>query len=94
MNLNREPIAIPAGITTIVVLVIGFLAPQMGWDAQLTADIEVAAISVMAAIAAVFIVVSAWFSRSKVDSPATVAQKVDDALHTAVPEDRDGPDTT
>ena len=76
--MNREPVAIIGAIEVAAVAVIGVFAAVLEWDAELSA-------SIVAAVSAIIIALGTIWQRSQVDSPVTVARKVDDALNTPVP---------
>jgi len=77
--MNREPVAIIGAIEVAAIAAIGVAAAVLEWDAELSA-------SIVAAVSAVVIAIGTIWQRSRVDSPATVAGKVDEALNTPVPE--------
>ena len=77
--MNREPIAIIGTIEVAVVALIGVLAAVLEWDEAMSA-------AVIAAASAVVIAIGTVWQRMSVDSPDTVAAKVDTALHAQPPD--------
>jgi hypothetical protein len=77
--MQREPVAVIGAVEVAVVAVIGVLAAIFEWDAELNA-------TVVAAASAVVIAIGTIWQRMSVDSPATVQQKVSDALNTPPPQ--------
>lgn len=76
--MNREPVAVIGAIEVAAVALIGVLGAVLEWDAELSA-------AVVAAASAVIIAIGTIWQRMTVDSPETVARKVEDALNTEVP---------
>jgi uncharacterized membrane protein len=77
--MQREPVAVIGAIEVAVVALIGVLAAMLEWDAELSA-------SVVAAASAVIIAIGTIWQRMAVDSPETVAKKVEDALNAPPPQ--------
>ena len=84
INMRTEPIAILAAIEVAAIAIIAAVGVALEWDSEFVA-------STVGLVSAAVIVVATYLQRRQVDSPATVAQKVDDALNTPVPEGGDGP---
>ena len=78
-KMQSEPIAIIGAVEVAAIALIGVFAAVLEWDVELSA-------SIVAAVSAVVIAVGTIWQRSRVDSPATVASKVDEALNTPVPD--------
>jgi drug/metabolite transporter (DMT)-like permease len=76
--MTREPIAIIGAIEVAAIALVGVAAAVLEWDEPLTA-------SIIAAVSAVVIAIGTVWQRMSVDSPTTVARKVDEALHREPP---------
>ena len=77
--MKSEPIAIIGAIEIAAVAIVAVLAAVLEWEGEMTATIA-------AAVSAVIIAIGTVWQRMSVDSPATVARKVDEALRTSPPE--------
>ncbi len=78
MTFNREPIAIIGALEVVLISTVTLIGAILEWESALTGGI-------IGVVSAVIIVIGTLVQRSKVDSPETVAMKVDEALHTPVP---------
>lgn len=87
MNMNTEPIRLPAWATA-VLLVIGTPAAAilLGQDPR-----EVIATAILALVASGGVIGYAESRRARTDSPATIAARIEGLAQTPLPEDeRDG----
>jgi ABC-type arginine/histidine transport system permease subunit len=78
--MNTEPALTVTAITTLVAAVLGLL---VAFGLDISQDQQTAILSV---IGAAYAVGTPLLIRARVDSPATVDEKVDVALHTPVPD--------
>ena len=84
INMRTEPIAILGALEIAAIAIIGALAVAFEWDSEVTASLG-------GLVTATIVVVITFLQRSRVDSPAAVDAKVNDALYAPVPEGGDGP---
>jgi type VI protein secretion system component VasK len=85
MNMAKEPIALIAALEIAALAVVGVIVAFFEIGPEVATEIRNATIAISGAVAAVIIAVGTYFQRRKVDSPETVAKKVDEALNTPVP---------
>ena len=84
INMQTEPIAILGALEIAAIAVIGALAVAFDWDSEITASLG-------GLVTAGIVVAITFLQRRKVDSPATVDAKINEALYAPVPEGGDGP---
>jgi len=84
VNMQTEPVAIFGALEVALIAILGAIAVVFEWDSEMV-------LAIGGLITAAILVLTTFAQRSRVDSPAAVEAKVNEALYAPVPEDGDGP---
>ena len=87
MNLKKEGVTLPATVAILISALVGFVAQQFGWTAEIAEAVGIAAEYVALAIIAVAWALQALFSRGKVWSEESHDAAVNAALRRLPPEE-------
>ena len=82
INMQTEPIAIFGALEVALIAIIGAVAVAFEWDAEMV-------VAIGGLVTAAILVMTTFLQRRKVDSPATVDEKVETALSTTPPRSSD-----